>query len=289
MSADHDFRVAKEKGRAPAPESLVPVPVRVTRVRREMAGVATLELTPASAFGFVPGQFNMLYVFGLGEVAISLSGDPAEESRIVHTVRAVGAVSSAITRLRRNDVIGVRGPYGSYWPVLDSEGNDVVIVAGGLGLAPLRPVIYRVLAHRERYGRIVLLYGARGPADILYRRELEAWRRRLDVDITVTVDHAAADWRGNVGVVPALIGRAPIDPDRTVAMVCGPEIMMRFTIDALRQRGLGIDRIFLSMERNMKCAIGFCGHCQFGPAFVCRDGPVFRFDRVAPFFSLREI
>jgi len=285
---DHDGREAKEEGRAPALESLLPVPVRVSRVRREMSGVTTLELTPAFAVRFVPGQFNMLYMFGLGEVAISLSGDP-EHHQIVHTVRAAGAVSQAITRLRRNDVISVRGPYGSYWPVLDSEGSDVVIVAGGLGLAPLRPVIYRVLAHRERYGRVVVLYGARGPADILYRRELEAWRRRLDVDITVTVDHAAADWRGNVGVVPALIGRTPIDPDHTVAMVCGPEIMMRFTVDALRQRGLVTDRIFLSMERNMKCAIGFCGHCQFGPAFVCRDGPIFRFDRVAPFFNIREI
>jgi NAD(P)H-flavin reductase len=251
--------------------------------------VTTLELTPASGFGFVPGQFNMLYMFGLGEVAISLSGDPAEESHVVHTVRAVGAVSRAITRLRRHDVIGVRGPYGSYWPLLDCEGSDVVIVAGGLGLAPLRPVIYHVLAYRERYGRVVVLYGARGTADILYRRELEAWRRRLDVDITVTVDHAAADWRGNVGVVPALIAHTAIDPDHAIAMVCGPEIMMRFTINALQQRGLAMNRIFVSMERNMKCAIGLCGHCQFGPAFVCRDGPVFRFDRIAPFFNIREI
>jgi len=278
-----------KKGGAPSAHDVVPTPVRVSRVRREMAGVTTLELTPVSAFGFVPGQFNMLYMFGLGEVAISLSGDPAEESRIVHTMRAVGAVSQAIARLRRNDAIGVRGPYGSSWPVLDSEGSDVVIVAGGLGLAPLRPVIYHVLTHRERYGKVVVLYGARGPADILYRRELEAWRRRLDVDITVTVDHAAADWWGNVGVVPALIARAPIDPDHTVAMVCGPEIMMRFTVDALRERGLVTDRIFLSMERNMKCAIGFCGHCQFGPVFVCRDGPVFRFDRLASFFNIREL
>jgi NAD(P)H-flavin reductase len=289
MSADHDPREAEEEGGARAPESLLPVSVCVTRVRRESAGVTTLELTPTSRFGFVPGQFNMLYMFGLGEVAISLSGDPAEDHRIVHTVRAVGAVSQAITRLRRNDVIGVRGPYGSSWPVRDSEGSDVIIVAGGLGLAPLRPAIYRMLARRERYGRLVVLYGARGPADILYRRELEAWRRRLDVDITVTVDHAAADWRGNVGVVPALIARTPIDPDHTMAMVCGPEIMMRFTVDALRQRGLVTDRIFLSMERNMKCAIGSCGHCQFGPAFVCRDGPIFRFDRIAPLFNLREI
>jgi NAD(P)H-flavin reductase len=289
MSMGRDAREISEEGRASSSDGLLPMPVRVSRVRRETADVATLELTPPSAFAFIAGQFNMLYMFGLGEVAISLSGDPAEESRIVHTVRAVGAISSAITRLRREHVIGVRGPYGSYWPVVESEGSDIIIVAGGLGLAPLRPVIYRVLAHRERYGRVVVLYGARGPAEILYRRELEAWRRRLDVDITVTVDHAAADWRGNVGVVPALIPRTPIDPDHAVAVVCGPEIMMRFTVDALRQRGLAMDRIFVSMERNMKCAIGLCGHCQFGPAFVCRDGPVFRFDRIAPFFNIREI
>jgi len=162
------------------------------------------------------------------------------------------------------------------------------MVAGGLGLAPLRPAIYRALAYRERYGRVVLLYGARGPTDILYRRELERWRR-LDVDIEVTVDHAAADWRGNVGVVPALIPRISVDPEHTVALVCGPEIMMRFTIAALRDRGVAMDRIYLSMERNMKCAAGQCGHCQFGPDFVCREGPVFRFDRIAPLFNLREI
>ena len=251
--------------------------------------MATLELTPASPFVFAAGQFNMLYAFGLGEVAISISGDPAEQDRIVHTVQAVGAVSAAITRLRRNMAVGVRGPYGSHWPVAESESSDVIIVAGGLGLAPLRPALHRILTRREHYGRVVLLYGARGPSDILYRRELEAWRRRLDVDIVVTVDHAAGDWRGNVGVVPALIARTPVDPEHAMAMVCGPEIMMRFTIDALRDRGLAADRIYLSMERNMKCAVGLCGHCQFGPAFVCRNGPVFRFDRIASIFSIREI
>jgi len=152
MSTGNDAREGRNDGRAVSVDSLRPLPVRVSRVRREMADVATLELTPPSAFAFLAGQFNMLYVFGLGEVAISLSGDPAEESRVVHTVRAVGAVSRAITRLRRNDVIGVRGPYGSYWPASESEGSDIIIVAGGLGLAPLRPVIYRVLAHRERSG-----------------------------------------------------------------------------------------------------------------------------------------
>jgi NAD(P)H-flavin reductase len=272
-----------------AADSLVPQPLAVARTRRESAAVATIELTPNEAFAFAAGQFNMLYVFGLGEAAISLSGDPDDTSRIVHTVRAVGAVSAALVGQRRGMAIGVRGPFGAGWPVVQSEGSDIIIVAGGLGLAPLRPATYAVLARRERYGRVVVLYGARGPRDILYRRELEAWRRRLDVDIVVTVDHAASDWRGNVGVVPALIPRIAVDPENVVAMVCGPEIMMRFAIDALRDRGLAAGSIYLSMERNMKCAVGLCGHCQFGPTFVCRDGPIFRFDRIAPIFNIREI
>jgi NAD(P)H-flavin reductase len=273
-----------------APQSwAAPQPLRVTRVRRETADVATFDLVPSSAFAFAAGQFNMLYVFGLGEVAISISGDTANGDRIVHTVRGVGAVSTALTRLRRDAVIGVRGPYGLGWPIAEAEGSDVVIVAGGLGLAPLRPAIYRVLAQRQHYGRVVLLYGTRGPADILYRSELEEWRRRLDVDVEVTVDHAGADWHGNVGVVPALIPRISFDPQNAVALVCGPEIMMRFAVVALRDRGLAAEQIYLSMERHMKCAVGLCGRCQFGPAFVCRDGPVFRYDRIAPMLAIREI
>jgi NAD(P)H-flavin reductase len=272
-----------------AADCLVPQPLRINRVRRETADVSTFELMPGTAFAFAAGQFNMLYVFGLGEVAISISGDPARSERIVHTVRAVGAVSTALARVSRDMVIGLRGPYGSSWPITESEGSDIVIVAGGLGLAPLRPVICGILARREHYGRIVLLYGARGPAEILYRRDLGTWRQRLDVDIAVTVDHATLEWRGNVGVVPALVAGARFDPDHAVAMLCGPEIMMRYTIDALRDRGVTSDRIWLSMERNMKCAVGLCGHCQFGPAFVCRDGPVFRFDRIARIFNIREI
>jgi NAD(P)H-flavin reductase len=267
----------------------MPQPLQVTRVRRDTADVATLDLIPVSPFAFAAGQFNMLYVFGLGEVAISISGDPANADRIVHTVRAVGAVSSALTRLRRDAVVGVRGPYGLGWPVAEAEGSDVVIVAGGLGLAPLRPAIYWVLTHRQRYGRVALLYGARSPLDILYRCELERWRRRLDVDVQVTVDHAGADWRGNVGVVPTLIPRMSFDPQQTVALVCGPEIMMRFTVAALRDRGVAAEQIYLSMERHMKCAVGLCGRCQFGFDFVCRDGPVFRYDRIAPMLAVREI
>ena len=271
---------------------MVPRSFRVLSRRRETGDTVTLALASAHGgepFAFAPGQFNMLYMFGLGEVPISMSGDPAAPDRLIHTIRAVGRVSAALTDLRKGGVVGVRGPFGAGWPVEQAVGSDVVVVAGGLGLAPLRPAIYRVLANRRRYGRVSLLYGGRSPAEILYRHELGRWRRRLDIDIEVTVDHATDDWRGNVGVVPGIVARAGFDPDHAVAMVCGPEVMMRFTIAALRDRGVAADRIYLSMERNMKCAIGLCGHCQFGPTFVCKDGPVMRYDRIGSILQLREV
>jgi len=272
-------------------DSFVPQAYRVTRVRREAHDVTTLELIPTTGErpAFEPGQFNMLYAFGIGEVAISMSGHPSQSGCYVHTVRNVGAVSGAIAALKSGAILGLRGPFGTAWPTQTAEGSDVVIVAGGLGLAPLRPAIYQVLARRDRYGRVAILYGSRSPGDILYHREIERWRRRLDVDIAVTVDHADAKWHGNVGVVSKLIPRSAFDPQNTIAMICGPEVMMRFTAAALQGAGLSSDRIYLSMERNMKCAIGLCGHCQFGPHFICRDGPVMRYDRIAEILAVREI
>ncbi len=274
-----------------AADPFMPQLYRVDRARRELADTVTLEITPSqgSRPAFAPGQFNMLYAFGVGEVAISISGDCTETRGFVHTVRDVGAASRAIATLDIGAVIGVRGPFGTAWPVAEAEGSDILIVAGGLGLAPLRPAIYHVLANRARYGRVTILFGTRHPEDMLFRDEIASWRQQLDLDIEVTVDHADGNWRGNVGVVPALILRASFDPHDTVALVCGPEIMMRFTVNALRDAGVTEDRIHLSMERNMKCAIGLCGHCQFGPDFVCKDGPVMRFDRIAPIFTVREI
>ena len=204
-------------------------------------------------------------------------------------MRDVGPVSKALGALEAGAVAGLRGPFGTGWPVEGAEGSDVVLVAGGLGLAPLRPAIYHILANRTRYGRVSILYGCRSPSDILYRHELEQWRQRLDVDLLVTVDHADASWHGNAGVAPSLIRRAAFDPHDTVAMVCGPEVMMRYTINALRGAGVSEKRIYLSMERNMKCAIGLCGHCQFGPDFVCKDGPVVPYSKVARIFALREV
>ena len=271
-------------------DPMVPQTARVARVRRELADVWTLDIDPGAAgFTFVPGQFNMLYAFGIGEAAISISGDPAKPERLIHTIRAVGKVSAALTRLKAGDAIGLRGPYGSGWPGEAAAGTDVVIIAGGLGLAPLRPSLYRLLAERDRYGRIVLLCGARSPADILFRKELEHWRTRLDIDVEVTVDRADADWHGNVGVVTTLVGRAAFDPAKTVAMVCGPEIMMRFAAQELQKAGVPAQAIYLSMERNMKCAIGHCGHCQFSSDFVCKDGPVATYARLGRLLSVREI
>jgi NAD(P)H-flavin reductase len=271
-------------------DPFVPQIYRVGASRRELSDTVTLELIPQSGLrpAFEPGQFNMLYAFGVGEAAISVSGS-REHTAFVHTVRDVGAVSGAIAKLQPGAAIGLRGPFGTGWPVAAAEGSDVIIVAGGLGLAPLRPVIYDVFACRERYGRVSILFGCRDPNDMLYRNELEQWRQRLDVEIEVTVDHASPDWHGSVGVVPALIPRAAFDPHKAYALVCGPEVMMRYTVSALRQQGVAIERIYLSMERNMKCAIGLCGHCQFGPSFICKDGPVMRFDAIAPILSVREV
>jgi len=269
---------------------MLPRIARVLDRRREGADVWTLDIElPADSPPYTPGQFNMLTVFGAGEAAISVSGDPAAPGRLVHTIRAVGAVSSALTRLEAGDALGLRGPFGIGWPMAEAGGRDVVVIAGGLGLAPLRPALYRLFAERERYGRVTLLFGARSPADILFREEIESWRRHLDVGIEVTVDHADSHWRGNVGVVTTLIRRAAFDPARTIAMVCGPEVMMRFAIAALQEAGVPDGAIWLSMERNMKCAIAFCGHCQFGTVFVCRDGPVFRYDRVRDLLMVKEI
>lgn len=282
---------ASSAGAPGAPDPMRPSPYVVRQVTRETADVFTLTLTPEPGrppLHFSPGQFNMLYVFGVGEVPISISGDPARPEVVVHTVRAVGVVTRALQKVRKGDRVGLRGPYGTAWPVERAQGHDVVIVAGGIGLAPLRPALYHVLLHRVQHGRVVLLYGARTPRDLLYGRELKEWRGRFDIEVDVTVDRGTSDWRGAVGVVTKLIDRSPFQPESTVAFVCGPEVMIRFSVTALERRGVEASNVYVSMERNMKCAAGLCGHCQLGPLLVCRDGPVFRFDRTQPFFGARE-
>jgi NAD(P)H-flavin reductase len=255
----------------------------------ETADTWTLALEPVAGESptIGPGQFMMVYVFGVGEVPISVSGPPGRPGPVVLTVRAVGAVTEAICASEPGAVIGLRGPFGTTWAISDAGGADVVVVAGGIGLAPLRPVVLHALENRAQFGEVVLLYGARTPQDLLFSSELESWRGPVALD--VTVDAAGTGWAGTVGVVPKLVPGAPFDPAKAVAFVCGPEIMMRFTIEALLGRGVAPERIQISLERNMRCGVGHCGHCQLGPTLICRDGPVYSYETAAQWLEVREL
>jgi NAD(P)H-flavin reductase len=269
---------------------LAPVPLRVVQAVRETADSVTLALLRppdcAVAAG-APGQFNMLYPFGVGEAAISLSSDTGDV--LVHTVRGVGAVSEAVGRLQPGDWLGVRGPFGVGWPMERARGRDIVLVAGGIGLAPLRPVIHAVLRERAAFGRLFVFYGARTPRERLFVGELEQWQASPDIDLAVTLDAGDANWSGRVGFVTALLGQAQFDSARTIVMTCGPEVMMRAVANQMIGRGVAPGDVYVSLERNMKCAAGLCGHCQFGPLFICKDGPVFTYDRVEALLRVREI
>jgi anaerobic sulfite reductase subunit B len=277
-----------------AAAAAVPHPYRVVSRRVDTYDTVTLELGhdtgPLPAFA--PGQFAMLTAYGIGEVPISLSGlvdtGDGRARRLVHTLRAVGAVTTALHATQPGGVVGVRGPYGTTWDVPSAAGRDVVIVAGGIGLAPLRPVVLAVVAERSRYGRVALLVGTRTPADLLYPDELRRWAE-AGVDVGVTVDRPDDGWTGHVGVVTTLLPNARVDPANTVAFVCGPEVMLRFTAQALVAQGIPAERVRVSLERNMRCGVGWCGHCQLGPLLVCRDGPVVDWALAEPLISVREL
>jgi NAD(P)H-flavin reductase len=272
---------------------MLPEPYRVERVSPETHDTFTIGIAPANGSGiapFAPGQFNMLYLFGVGELPISISGDAENPARLEFTVRSVGMATKALVTRRAGDTIGLRGPYGTAWPLDAARGKDLLLVAGGIGLAPLRPVIYHVLRHREDFVRLLVVYGARSTRDLLYRKELASWGRLPDTQVMSTVDYGGQSWRGHVGVVTTLFRHLRLHPDRTVAFVCGPEIMMRYAVRELQHaRGVPQHNIWLSMERNMKCAVGFCGHCQYGPHFICKDGPVFSYSRIASLLGKDEL
>lgn len=272
-------------------EPMLPIPFEVVGRMVETLDTVTLELEPRGDAGtsFEPGQFNMVSAFGIGESAISIAGDPAAPGTFVHTIRSVGAVTSALAGTTRGGVVGVRGPYGTGWPMRDAVGRDVVVVAGGIGLAPLRPAVLHLLANRADFGSILLVYGARTPADLLYRVEVEDWLVRSDVAAGVTVDRADAGWPGDVGFVTRTLSRMRQATDRPVMMVCGPEIMMRSVAEMGSRDITGPDDIYLSFERNMKCGIGFCGHCQYGPDFLCRQGPVLSYADVIDRLEVRDL
>ncbi|GIW92370.1 MAG: Ni/Fe hydrogenase subunit gamma [Pirellulaceae bacterium] len=269
----------------------VATPATIVRIDQEVPGVATyyLELCDEKArsdYRFQPGQFNMLYLPGAGEIAISVSGDPAAAGPYAHTIRRAGNVTGSLWQLKVGDKLGIRGPFGSGWPLGECQGRDVVLVAGGIGLAPLRPVIYSLSKWENELGRRVLLCGARSPETLLYHSQYLQWIE-AGWQVETTVDRASPDWNGHVGAVTLLLERLrSVDASRAVLFCCGPEVMMKFSAMVALRRGWSADRIWISMERNMQCAVGWCGHCQWGPAFICRDGPVFRYDRIAPFLDV---
>jgi NAD(P)H-flavin reductase len=272
---------------------MMPYWAEITKIESEAPGISTYWLRfqdnfVRKGFSFHPGQFNMLYLPGYGESAISISSDPENKDEIGHTIRYTGNVTQNITRLKVGDVIGVRGPFGTFWPLEQAKGSDIIISTGGIGLPPLRSFLYYAMRHRQEYGRIVLLYGARTPRDLQFTKEYETWEK-AGIETMITVDRGDESWTGQVGVVPILFYRVRMDPRKTFVFTCGPEIMIRFVVFEALARRVPSDRIFVSLERNMKCGLGQCGHCQIGPYFVCKDGPVFSFNQLEPYYHVEEL
>lgn len=285
--------------------------VRIEGITAESPGVATYHLKFVDpeverAYRFRAGQFNMLYLPGVGEIAIGVSSGSAEHCNLNaageigrdeigmrgswdHTVRQAGVVTTALARLGVGGALCLRGPYGKPWPIDAGYGKDVLMVAGGSGLASLRSAIYQLIAQRHRFRSVRLLYGSRTPESLLYTREYSAWVA-AGLEVETTVDRADGSWRGAVGVVTQLLARLrPWDPAQTVMWACGPEVMMRFVVRAAAARGLSKGHVWVSMERHMQCAVGLCGHCQFGPEMICKSGPVYRFDEIEPFLNVEGL
>ncbi len=264
----------------------------IVKIVPEIAGVSTYHLrfvdrADRKAYSFEAGQFNMLYVPGYGEAPISIASSPVDLTTVWHAVRFVGNVTRAFSQLRVGDVVGLRGPFGKPWPLQEMEGKDLFIACGGIGLPPLRPVLHHVMQNRGKYGKVTLLYGARSPGELMYVAEHDTWRK-ADIAVEVTVDRGDAEWTGRVGVVPMRFYDFRIDPKKTTVLTCGPEIMIRYVIFEALARRVPVDNIYVSLERNMKCGQGSCGHCQVGPYFVGKDGPVFPFTALQPYFNVEE-
>jgi NAD(P)H-flavin reductase len=270
----------------------VPVPYHVTQRNAENNDIVTLAIEPSSSESIMdmkPGQFNMLYAFGVGEIPISVSSLLDPQPAVTHTVQGVGAVSKALCEMKTGHHIGVRGPFGTPWPVEVSQFKDVVIMAGGLGIAPVRPLIEAIAYERDLYKEVNILYGSRDPDGIIFHQDVISLQSDPSINFLVTVDHSFRNWRGNVGVVTNLVEKCTFDPASTIAYICGPEIMMRYGAYSLIDAGIPGDQIYLSMERNMKCGFGHCGHCQYGSEFVCKDGPVFTYDEIENYLNIRQL
>lgn len=269
---------------------LIPQIYQTHAIHQETEDVFTLTLLPMNKnpFVFQPGQFNMLCAFGIGEVAISLSGDPEKTNLITHTIRKVGAVTKKLSHLKKGDYLGVRGPFGIGWPTSRCKQKEIVIIAGGIGIAPLRSLLYQLLKQEEKPAKVTLIYGARTPKDMIFINEIESMRDKLTTFLTV--DRVTdMPWHHHIGVNMPLIAKAIDDPLQTMVFMCGPEVMMKFCVHTLKSHHVPTEQIYLSLERNMHCAIGHCGHCQWGPYFICKDGPVFPLQEIEPFLYKTEL
>jgi NAD(P)H-flavin reductase len=276
---------------------LVPNLFRIRKVKKETSDIFSLHLLQfdeQSEFQFLPGQFNMLYAFGSGEVAISISGRGENAGELIHTIRKLGSTTALLSHVQVGQVVGLRGPFGKPWPVQEAVSRNVVVVAGGIGLAPLRTLLRYFAKNRDQFKKITLIYGARTPHDLLYADELELWRKNANIQIELTVDAVpetcTKPWTADVGIVTSVIQKISLDdPTDIVAYLCGPEVMMHFASQELIKRGILSEQIYISMERHMNCAVGFCGRCQFGEHFVCKDGPVFKYSVMKELLQLKEL
>jgi len=272
----------------------VPKLAEIVEKRHEAKNIYTYRLRFSAEedqrdYSFKPGQFNMLYIYGVGEIPISISGDPSDKEGIDHIIRVVGTVSRAMEACEVGDSLGIRGPFGSEWPLEEAKGKDVLIVTGGLGCAPVMGAIHYILNRRKEFGALKILHGIKAPKDLIYRQKIEEWKQFPDTEVHLTSDESDKDWKFHIGVVTNLMEKINVDPANTIVMMCGPEIMMKFSIKEFKKRNIPAEQIYLSMERNMKCAMGFCGHCQYGPHFICRDGPILRYDQVQGIFPIKEV
>ena len=265
-------------------------PAAIVKRKQESSDIVTfrLQFTEAAhqeGFRFEAGQFNMLYVFGVGEVAISIVSDPGEPGFLDHTIRIVGRVTQVLGHMQIGETVGIRGPFGKGWPMQEARGQDILVVTGGLGCAPVVGAIEYIFRRREEYGTMTILHGVKTPHDLLYRERYDTWRHQPNTQVLLTSDEPGKTWHNHVGVVTELFDDLQLDPDKTLVMMCGPEIMMRIACNMLTHKGLRPDAMYVSLERHMECGIGLCGHCQLGPYFLCKDGPVMRLDRVMPFMG----
>ncbi len=256
------------------------IEAEIIDIVEETSNIKTFTLRPKEKISFKTGEFMEVAVPGLGEAPFTPSSDPAEEKRLDFTIMNVGRVTAALHSMKPGRILGIRGPYGKGYPLKDFKNKEVLVVGGGVGLAPLRSLLYSLFNDIDNYKKIDIRYGAKAPEDIVYKEEIKAWDKKKNTFLTMTVDNGTSSWKGHVGLVTTILEKLDINLKNAVAVVCGPPIMMKFVTFKLLEKGVLPQNLYLSMEKNMSCGIGKCGHCRLGSYYACKDGPVFSYDKI---------